>query len=315
MKWKIGVVLAIFIALVSISAVNAETLKFTTETGNSLVAVAPPGLPGLTIDQQQATDTGATYMGTCYGHPWQSFVPSKSILSAGAIHIAFDNPTNTENLTMHIRASPNGTDLTKVTVPESSIVIGEWLSFDLPDIAVIPGNTYYIVMDNEGAVSYYGWSVQRYYDSYPAGTSCTGGVEDWTFATYTPAVPSISVSTDNSSYVPGDTLQLTLGVTNPTANTYSSNLLVDIRWPTGNGTNYLAKPFTMSPGFAVSKNISIPIPDSIFVADGNYEFVATLTYDGSFVKARAPFTIKRGCEKCVSILEVMPGESQSAIQD
>ncbi len=293
MKWKRKeFILAICIVLLSSSVVSAETL--TTEKSGSFVAAPPPVLPGLVIDQQQTTDDGANYMGYCSGHPWQSFVPSKPILSAGAIHIAFDNPTNTTSLTMHIRASPEGPDLTRVTVPESSIVIGDWLAFDFPDINVVPGNTYYIVMDNEGAVSYYGWSIQRNYDSYPPGTSCFGGVQDWTFATYNPGVtPTVSVYTDKTVYVPGETVQLKLGVTNPTTYTYSSRIDVNISWPGGNGMNYISKTFTMTPGFDVWKVMPVTIPDSIFVADGDYKFIATLFYDGSQVTATAPFTIKR----------------------
>ncbi len=293
MKWKRKeLILAICMVLLSSSVVSAQTL--TTRTSDPFVTAPPPVLPGLVIDQQQTTDSGANYMGFCTGHPWQSFVPSRSLLSAGAIHIAFDNPTNTENLTMHIRTSPDGPDLTRVTVPESDIVIGEWLSFDFADINVVPGNTYYIVMDDEGAVSYYGWSIQRGYDSYPPGTSCIGGVEDWTFATYYPGVtPTVSVNTDKAIYAPGETVQVKLGVTNPTTYTYSSNIALNISWPSGTGMNYLSKSFTMTPGFDVVKIIPIPIPDSIFVADGDYKFIATLTYDGSQITTTAPFTIKR----------------------
>lgn len=105
--------------------------------------------------------------------------------------------------------------------------------------------------------------------------------------------PSVSISTDKSVYVPGETIQLNLSISNPTNITYSSSISVNITWPTGTGMNVLTKSFKMTPGLNVVKVAPIPIPNSIFVADGDYKFLATLNYDGSSVTSSAPFAIKR----------------------
>lgn len=105
--------------------------------------------------------------------------------------------------------------------------------------------------------------------------------------------PTILISTDKDSYVPGETIQLTLNISNPTTNTYKSNFLLNLFWPTGTGVGIVNKSFTMTPGFKLVKVIPYPIPNSIFVPDGDYYFKATLTYGGQFTSSNAYFTIKR----------------------
>ena len=125
-----------------------------------------------------------------------------------------------------------------------------------------------------------------------------GGTEDKQFlynAIVYKALPSVSfsVSTDKSVYAPGETVQLKINITNPTTDTYSSKLALDIYWPSGIGITLLSKAFTMTPGLSVVKVIPIPIPNSVFVANGDYKFTGTLTYGSNVVTSTAPFTITR----------------------
>lgn len=257
MEWKkITMALAICVMLLlSLNGAMGEQ-TITTRTVGIMAETPPPIPPNLALDQQQSTFGGAAYMGNCNGHPWQSFVPNQSVLAAGAIHIGFDNPTNTDNLTMHIRTTPTGPDLTKVTIPESKIIIGDWVVFDFPDINVVPGRTYYMVMDNEGEVSFYGWSEQPFYDSYLPGTACYGENTDWTFATYYPlAIPTVSISTDKVTYATGDTMNVTLNITNPTANP------VALEWYIGvpQSNNWITKAKVSIPA-GYSNTYTIPMP-------------------------------------------------------
>ncbi|MFH1563401.1 MAG: hypothetical protein ABIF11_08315 [Nitrospirota bacterium] len=196
----------------------------------------PPNIPNLAIDQQQITNSGASYMAVCDASPWQSFVPSQNTLSTVAIYIAAWNLHYTSDLTMHIRTSPDSPDLTSVTVSQDEIpTANTWIVFDVPDISVTPGNTYYIVMTGNGeAIARYGWSSQREYDAYPLGEACISPAQDWEFATYYPMFvgPAVDVLVNGTQFVASNTVTIKVKVTNgPTPVT--ADVIVWVSLPDG----------------------------------------------------------------------------------
>jgi hypothetical protein len=49
------------------------------------------------------------------------------------------------DITVSIRNSLSGSDLTTLNILSTGISGADWVEFDIPDISVVPGDTYYIV--------------------------------------------------------------------------------------------------------------------------------------------------------------------------
>ena len=101
----------------------------------------------------------------------QTFTPTKPVLTRVELLLA-KNITTTYDYTVVIRESPNGVDLTSASVPAGQITTDNfsWIEFDFSDVAVTPGNTYYIVSYTENVTdNFYGWGLTLT-DTYPNGT-------------------------------------------------------------------------------------------------------------------------------------------------
>ena len=78
----------------------------------------------------------------------QSFVPEHSSISKVTLDVAVDGEP-AGDLYVSIRTSLNGTNLTSTSLPSEEvpeIIWCEFVDFDLPDISVVPGDTYFIVV-------------------------------------------------------------------------------------------------------------------------------------------------------------------------
>jgi len=107
-----------------------------------------------------------------YGSRWagQSFIPSIDSLTKVKLLIG-KRGTPGDDLTVSIRSSLTGADIESITVPESSIQLtATWIEFDLPDMSITSGNTYYIVAHSSG-----GNSANCYVWSFGYGTPYTDG--------------------------------------------------------------------------------------------------------------------------------------------
>jgi VCBS repeat-containing protein len=124
---------------------------------------------GQQLDQEQ---TQSGYDFKAYGSRWsgQSFIPTMSTLSKLELYIKkIGTPTN--DLTVIIRSSLTGADLTSINIPAGSISTSyNWIELDIPDISVTPGNTYNIVLRTSGGDSSncYAWGF-GYYTPYTNG--------------------------------------------------------------------------------------------------------------------------------------------------
>lgn len=101
----------------------------------------------------------------------QTFTPTMPILTRVELMIG-KNITTTYDYTVVIRDALNGTDLTSASVPAAQITTENfsWIEFDFPDIAVSPGNTYYLVSFTQNATdNWYAWGL-KVGDVYPNGT-------------------------------------------------------------------------------------------------------------------------------------------------
>jgi hypothetical protein len=111
------------------------------------------------VDQQQTQDF---HFAGCYDKYWhgQSFKPGLPTLTGVKLYIMKSGaPPNPAVLS--VRSHLNGPDLTSIALPAAAFPISwDWVAFDLPDIPVTPGNTYYLVLRTVGGTIHnsYIWS-------------------------------------------------------------------------------------------------------------------------------------------------------------
>jgi len=148
MKKMIGifvVTLLISTAMTTI-AVNEKTYNFSESRSSKPVEVPDNWLDG--ADQYQTDDYKYGMVITPDFHVAQEFIPTKEDLTAVALYFFnFDAPSNVD-ITVIIRDSLNGDDLTTKTINADRRRIkaeGKWVMFNFDDITVIPEETYYIV--------------------------------------------------------------------------------------------------------------------------------------------------------------------------
>jgi hypothetical protein len=84
---------------------------------------------------------------------------------------------------------PLGTILTQKSLPWNAVpqMYCNWTSFDVPDISITPGLTYYIVLTFEMGADY-NWC-GAWNNPYPPGISNRDPTWDWTFRTYYDEIP------------------------------------------------------------------------------------------------------------------------------
>jgi len=126
----------------------------------------------------------------------QSFTPEINIITRLEllVHKTADTPNN---LTISIRSSKNGPDLTSATVSSVGMPSERsWVEFDFPDLHVNISNNYYIIFNPQGfSMVYFWWGYDNHnIDSYNRGEGWlyTGGnwvnegflIKDFCFKTY-----------------------------------------------------------------------------------------------------------------------------------
>jgi len=109
------------------------------------------------------------------------------------------------------------------------------------------------------------------------------------FAAATTAAPSITLTTDKASYTRGQTIQLSVAVSNPTTTTYSSRVDVVIILPGGTTKTIGSKTLSLTAGMNAAKTVPIAIPTS--APTGSYQIKGTLTYGTSTTTSTVPITI------------------------
>ena len=136
--------------------------------------------------------------------------------------------TPTDNLSISIRSSLDGSDITSISLPPEEIPTDkDWIEFDFEDILVNISQTYYIVFTPWGAgMVYLWWGYDNHnFDSYTNGESWlyTNGewstedfaIKDWCFKTY-------ACHFSNPPYTPHSPSGSTVGLT-WTPYSYSTN--------------------------------------------------------------------------------------------
>ena len=151
-------------------------------------------------DQDQRYDDNSTYISD---FEWQEFVPKTARHVRVEVKINQSND-NSPNLMLSIE-KPLGTVLTSKELPASEIPSGShnWVSFDIPDIYLIPGEKYYIKLTAPFGNEYsWGYSELDQFgrQRYAEGNSSLGLDYDWCFRTFDEAKPDGEYSVDIAFY-------------------------------------------------------------------------------------------------------------------
>jgi VCBS repeat-containing protein len=173
------------------------------------------------LDQEQ---TQGNYNFVAYDGRWgaQSFKPTLETLTR-VILLVHKKGNPPDNLVVSIRDSLTGEDLTMVSKPSAEIPSeSDWIEFDFEDIAVTPGDTYYIVLRTTGGnnANSYVWRF-GYHTAYTdgelwyssnAGSSWIKYIQyDFCFKTYgrtTP--PNVPPVAEDDSYTTSEDTQLSV---------------------------------------------------------------------------------------------------------
>jgi len=102
----------------------------------------------------------------------QSFTPTKNLLTRIEIMVG-KNSTTTHDITIAIRDDLNGSNLASASLPSSEITTTNftWKEFDIPDLMVTPGDTYYIIASTFNATdNWYAWALYMNGTAYLNGT-------------------------------------------------------------------------------------------------------------------------------------------------
>ena len=141
-------------------------------TGTAYVEVQVPGGNPSTIEIIGSLDGGGWVIGE--EQRAQSFVATFELLTQVSADVSLNrNEVPNAPLTLSIRSDINGSDLTSVQVKGDGMPVGlveNWVIFDVPDIDLTPGNTYWVVLYSN-ADNYAAYEPHVTLDVYPNGTA------------------------------------------------------------------------------------------------------------------------------------------------
>lgn len=106
----------------------------------------------------------------------QSFVPAFDTVTQVSVDVSLNTFVVPDApLVLAIRSELNGSDLTVAQVDADGMPVQaeNWVVFDVPDIALVPGNTYYVVLYSNSTTAPY--EIHITYDAYPNGTAWAVG--------------------------------------------------------------------------------------------------------------------------------------------
>ena len=139
--------LLIATAIPAVGTMNENEIS----TNNPRETLQPPGWG---LDQKQTNQDGAGFYIVPSQWLAQGFKPTMEKLTAVQLYIfKHDNPPAGIEITVSIRDSLNGSDLTITSENADQIEDYKWVTFDFPDITVIPENKYYIVCRSDGGAA------------------------------------------------------------------------------------------------------------------------------------------------------------------
>lgn len=192
---------------------------------------------GEILDQHQDWSDGCLLIDN---NEWQEFIPAQDNLVRVEVKVVqwyLESP----DLKLTIE-QPLGTVLTQKKLPATSLPSTcDWASFDVPDIVLVPDNSYYIKLTAPQG-SEYGWGF-AWNDLYPQGES-SQPPGDWCFKTYAEEAgnlcPTVNIIYPQSGSVVNGTITVTGEAHDPNGDTdleWVSVKIDDGDWDYATGTS------------------------------------------------------------------------------
>jgi|GEM_PF-4733038 len=166
-EWILCMLLLICFLLPTIHSEHLETYQNNTTLGEQL-------------DQSQETYDETVWLnaGTLY---WQQFEPTLDTITRVEL-LAMQGYAGSPDLELDIQNRP-GDSLCHMEIAASELPSTlSWTSFDVPDVELLPGETYYITVFCQAGSEYALGGA--WLDPYPLGDSNIGSGWDWCFRTY-----------------------------------------------------------------------------------------------------------------------------------
>jgi hypothetical protein len=144
LNMRMSVILSLFLALLILLLSGCGT----TEQTDTVATPAPSTTP--TLDQSQTSTPGNTGL---EGDWWlsQGFVPSVPLVTEVEVYIGSVHANLSYPLSLQIRSDDNGLPSSSI-LASSSVTISQeawgWITFDIPDIGVVPGTKYHLVLSS-----------------------------------------------------------------------------------------------------------------------------------------------------------------------
>lgn len=177
MKTKlVGIIIIIFLIISSLSiSIHAEENKVKFENYESIFPeeIVVTNVDDI-LDQNNIVVTGEVLVDTATSWKYaQEFIPTFSILTRVEIYMYKSGNGGWRTYTANIKKTLDGDNLTN----DTGICYGfphedSWIEFDFPDINVVPGETYYIVLTPGGCLWSHTYFLLLYYgqpDPYDRG--------------------------------------------------------------------------------------------------------------------------------------------------
>jgi hypothetical protein len=136
------------------------------------------------LDQESTQVNTATTIGASDKELAQSFTPTLPTLTRVILRLKLDGTADFYKYYVDIKESYLGSALTSAYIDRSELVIGSnFCEFDFPDISVIPGNKYFIVVrgvsDSGDSGKVYWW--YGYPDPYAGGDAWYESISGWNY--------------------------------------------------------------------------------------------------------------------------------------
>lgn len=159
LRKRIFSIIVLFLLLIpSVSTIGLagkeDDAGFMQEYENGKPIVVSSSLTDLNFDDDEVDQEQLEYCGRGGGDgemQAQSFIPTLPLLTRIQLPLWKKLPTATGELKISIRSELEGNDLTEIVLDDSEI--GQyfiWYDFDFKDISVNPGETYFIVWEQQG---------------------------------------------------------------------------------------------------------------------------------------------------------------------
>jgi hypothetical protein len=148
-KIIIGILVMMLLITTTLLAVGTKNIKIDSNNLDKTIDLIPILQNG--VDQEQTSQCGRGFFIKPTQWLAQGFKPTVTKLTAVQLYIfKHDNPPVNIQITVSIRDSLEGNDLTVISVNADQIEDYKWVSFDFPDIEVTPEQQYYIICRSDG---------------------------------------------------------------------------------------------------------------------------------------------------------------------